>query len=517
MDFSFLRPLEKEDAGRCLPFLWGVATSPYQHEGGYNGPGEPQNNWAWAEAAARVERSGEAVGFWKRAESFLEEVARLGLNAFRMGIGWERVQPVRFLHSQKRAARMVPPFDQEALDRYAAILAYCRKLGLEPVVTLHHFTHPAWLGPDAWLSDGTVVAFEKFVHKTVSYFLKVLPADYGCPPPRFYLTINEPNVLALCGYFFPLFPVTQTHGLRAMLGALARLLEAHVRAFDCIHELYQGLGLYPWVSLNLHASNLYWLDMAWWDLLHAGPLGLKPDQAFAYLKDRARSLERRLKKELSLRFPLSQRILGDWFRCLHHGIAHLLPSERCWRRLVRLLGSRPSPPLDFVAFDYYLPLVEDWFHRPRLKEFGGLKGKNWAQRLASLCTVRWWEWPCRASALEWFVTQLAEFGLPLLVAENGMAERATERARPDGVSRSEYIIQHVRELVRLRREGHPLFGYFYWSLVDNYEWGTYEPEFGLFSLSPEGRLQEKTSGSDGDSAAEVFAQEVAKAQELVGV
>ena len=41
--------------------------------------------------------------------------------------------------------------DQEALSRYADILAGCRDSGMEPVVTLHHFTHPAWLGPDPWL------------------------------------------------------------------------------------------------------------------------------------------------------------------------------------------------------------------------------------------------------------------------------------------------------------------------------------------------------------------------------
>jgi beta-glucosidase/6-phospho-beta-glucosidase/beta-galactosidase len=35
---------------------------------------------------------------------------------------------------------------------------------------------------------------------------------------------------------------------------------------------------------------------------------------------------------------------------------------------------------------------------------------------------------------------------------------------------------------KLRAEGLPLVGYFHWSMTDNYEWGTYDPRFGLFGV-----------------------------------
>ena len=47
-----------------IPFLWGVSTSPYQTEGGYNGPGQPQTNWAMAEQRKDVARSGKTADFW---------------------------------------------------------------------------------------------------------------------------------------------------------------------------------------------------------------------------------------------------------------------------------------------------------------------------------------------------------------------------------------------------------------------------------------------------------------------
>ena len=49
-------------------FLWGVSSCPYQHEGGYNGEGEPQNNWAAWERSGKVARSGRSVDFWNRYE-----------------------------------------------------------------------------------------------------------------------------------------------------------------------------------------------------------------------------------------------------------------------------------------------------------------------------------------------------------------------------------------------------------------------------------------------------------------
>jgi len=74
-------------------FLWGVASSGYQCEGGYNGPGRPHNNWAAAEADGRAHRTGDATGFWLRHREDLDNAASIGLNAFRLSIEWARVQP----------------------------------------------------------------------------------------------------------------------------------------------------------------------------------------------------------------------------------------------------------------------------------------------------------------------------------------------------------------------------------------------------------------------------------------
>ena len=90
-------------------FRFGVATAGFQIEGGYNGEGEPANNWADWERSGRVEPSGIALDFWNRAEDHLDLAAAAGCDAFRLSIEWARCEPAE------------GEVDDDAFDRYAAI------------------------------------------------------------------------------------------------------------------------------------------------------------------------------------------------------------------------------------------------------------------------------------------------------------------------------------------------------------------------------------------------------------
>ena len=121
------------DAERSLlgaGFVIGVATAGYQVEGGYNGAGEPGNNWLNWERSGRVERSGIACDFWEHPEAALDRASAIGCNAFRLSVEWARLR-TRADH-----------FDEVALARYVEILSMCAARGLQPMVTLHHFPTP---------------------------------------------------------------------------------------------------------------------------------------------------------------------------------------------------------------------------------------------------------------------------------------------------------------------------------------------------------------------------------------
>ncbi|HEY9856162.1 MAG TPA: family 1 glycosylhydrolase [Stenomitos sp.] len=129
--------------------------------------------------------------------------------------------------------------------------------------------------------------------------------------------------------------------------------------------------------------------------------------------------------------------------------------------LRQVLGTDEGlPKLDYIAIDYYTRLkVRLPFQLPGC-----------------------WDWPVYP---EGFYNALKHYhqwtGLPVLVAENGMATEDLKE-RQDGWTREAYLTAHVEQLQRAIKDGVPVLGYIHWSITDNYEWGSYRPRFGLYSV-----------------------------------
>ena len=76
-------------------------------------------------------------------------------------------------------------------------------------------------------------------------------------------------------------------------------------------------------------------------------------------------------------------------------------------------------------------------------------------------------------------------GLPLWVVENGLCNRVRNGRsypRSDGWDRPRYLRENIAAVMAAVDEGIPISGYWHWSLVDNYEWGSYQPRFGLYGV-----------------------------------
>lgn len=466
-------------------FLWGVATSGYQSEGGYNQPGQPHNNWAEWEQRGSVQVTGEGPQFWKRyAEDF--GLARgMELNAFRLGIEWARVQP-----SFDSESVPAPEWDESAIAGYADRLAACRDAGMEPVVTLHHFTHPAWLGIDAWLQPATVDYFETYVRHVTRELNRQLIERHSQPPVRWFITLNEPNILVLNSYFGHQFPAKALPGNHSILRAYNHLLAAHIRAYNVIHDVYEAEGwTRPQVSLNTYCSDLYWNDKFIWDLLAVRELGITRERLADYL----------LQGETKLHFAFVDADLPfrrnlTWY----FGKAAKWLAGRVARRqivpenLAVVLDELDRSPrrqvFDFVGLDYYDPFFGHLFRLPTFHdlEFPSRGVRDW---LMDGLSSKWWNWRCLPQGLPLFARYYSEtlFHRPVLIAENGMAMRRkfdnkVVSRREDGLTRSAFLKAHVREVIDAVKAGVPIIGYLHWSLTDNYEWGSFTPRFGLFSL-----------------------------------
>jgi beta-glucosidase len=498
-------------------FFWGVATSGYQAEGGYNGPGEPLNNWAWAEAQGDVVPSGRTADFWTLAHDDFARCRDMGLNAFRMSIEWSRVQPTTVLGEKEglAAGAEPPPFDERALYSYAQRIAECRAHGLEPVITLHHFVYPSWLGLDAWLKPATIDHFLTFVRHTLDYLLRTLPQDFGCAPPRWFITLNEPNLQAFNHYLYRLFPSGRRIGLDTTVECLGLLFEAHIRTYRLIHELYQGSGISPMVSFNNYCSDLYWGDSAMLDLLLAPSRGVPIESVKTDLIARGHAFDQDFNS--AKLFPLHgpRYFVGQLMKRLHHHLASRIFSFPAWDRLVSVLYERTEVPLDYIAFDYYDPFIAHALRWPSWSDFD-LRKRSIRDWVLESVASKWWDWRMLPEGLAFFVRHLGRYGLPLLIAENGMALRRLPDNRPfqrrDNLTRSRYLREHVRVVSRMVEQGQPLIGYLHWSLFDNYEWGSFAPRFGLYSLDYTVYPTRHAVDTTGDNASATYAQEIGEAR-----
>jgi beta-glucosidase len=194
-------------------FKWGVATAAHQVEG----DNIHNDWWAWEQVDGHIKQghtSGLACGWWENAEADFDRAAEMGLNALRLSVEWSRIEPRPGV------------FDDSALERYSQMLQGLRERGIEPMVTLHHFSSPSWLAEQGgWEAPETVPLFARFVRRVVDALGK--HCDLWC-------TINEPNVYGVMGYLDGVFPPGQSDR-RAALRVIRNMLAGHAAAYREIH------------------------------------------------------------------------------------------------------------------------------------------------------------------------------------------------------------------------------------------------------------------------------------------
>jgi beta-glucosidase/6-phospho-beta-glucosidase/beta-galactosidase len=479
-------------------FAVGVATAGYQIEGGYNGDGEPANNWYSWERSGRVQRSGLACAFWSHPGEVLDRAAAIGCNTFRLSVEWARLEP--------EPGR----FDEAALERYVEILEMCAAHGLQPIITLHHFTHPAFLGEEFWLRPGSPDRFARHV-------ARVLPAL--SPHCRRWVTINEPNVLMLKGWVEGAHPPGRRAAFADAFCVLDNLLTAHVLAADAI------LAVQPeaLVTSNTSSSSIYEHDRLLTDLLLVRAAGVPASDVDRYVDERRALHDAAFPPQHAGEFALRR-----FFAAVGpYGTTPGPGGGSQWSRL-RSAARRPAPRrvlsaayasphascLGAVGLDWYDPVASHALQLPGRRRPTG--GRDWSPGRPL------WDMPVHPDGLRaWCRTEAALHpDLPLWVVENGMATRVAggraggradgrAGARADGWDRPRFLKEHFAALVAAIEEEAPVTAYLHWSLVDNYEWGSYEPRFGIFGLDrsdPSGAVRWLDTDAAGHDAAGAFAR-----------
>jgi beta-glucosidase len=473
--------------GTGLPegFLFGASTAGFQIEGGFNGPGQPANNWLAWEQVGRVEPSGDAVGFWEHPEEALDRAADMGCDSFRLGVEWARVVPGP------------GEVDGKALAGYVDIVQGCVDRGLEPLVTLHHFTHPDWLGEDLWLRPDAPERYRSWVEVAVASL---------APWVRHWVTVNEINVLAAGSWLLGMYPPGRTLAFEDAAVATDHLLSAHVLGYEAIHRVRPDAV----VTTNNSCLTAYPYDRMLIDVLLARSSGVERRHVGEWLRDRRRQHDALVPPAgLSERLARGVGVATATYRPRRHGAGS--PGSgpgRTWggavpRKAVDAVYDSPHErTLDVLGLDWYDPAVGRHFRLPGHRTAGG--------RSALPTRELWDDVPDPRGLTVWLSAQhsLAP-GLPLWVVENGLCNRVRDgQAYPrlDGWDRPRYLREHLAAVMAAVDDGVPVAGYWHWSLVDNYEWGSYEPRFGLhgFDRGSDGATRWQERDALGDDAAGTY-------------
>jgi beta-glucosidase len=419
-------------AGAFPPgFKWCVATAAHQIEGG----NERSDWWAFEQQPGRIkngDRSGDAADHWHRLEQDVQLLRELGVTQYRFSVEWAKIEPVE------------GRIDDEALEHYVDEVRMLRASGIEPLVTLMHFTLPAWVAAKGgWAWDGIVPAFAAQAAR--------VEAALG-PYVRDWVTVNEPMVAVLNGYVLGLFPPAQTDFATAVL-PMTNMLKAHAAAYHALHRAAATAGRTARVGVA-HHLRLFEPWTSW------NPL------------DRY----------------IVQRIDAVWnwafFDALETGrlVAYLPFTLDVDTQVPDAAGTQ-----DFVGINYYT--------RDRLAFSLTAPGK-YEQRISPGTPLTDLGWEIYPEGLYAVVKEASAHapGRSIMITENGLADAADSR-------RAGFLRDHLGALQHAIADGVPVEGYCHWSLLDNFEWAEgFAPRFGLYAVDY--ATQERTLRPSG----EVFRQ-----------
>lgn len=123
---------------------------------------------------------------------------------------------------------------------------------------------------------------------------------------------------------------------------------------------------------------------------------------------------------------------------------------------------------DFIGLNYYFTTQFKDLHRSNNDDFNSDTG--------------WWIYPL---GLYKILKSLKKYKKPIYITENGLADAMD-------VSRPRFIREMLSECIRAMNKGVDLRGYFYWSLIDNFEWHQgYWPKFGLVEVDRQNNFMRK--------------------------
>ena len=447
MSFGVVAPnYEQEKLVFPRGFLKGVARSFYQ-DGGHNNwsslAKRPESNWSWFENHKIRFNIGGRISL--RKHSPIRHGEKIG-NA---SDGWKRAfRDIALLKKLGCTAQRfsvewaeIEPqegvFNEEALSFYER---YCDALianGIKPMITLYHWVHPLW--------------FEKrggFLQvKNTKYFIRYAKKvfDRLGGKVKLWCTINEPTVISACGYILGLHSAGKVFHFYDAGIVLRNLLNAHVRVYKTLKAMPGGKEAQIGIVHQLLCFEPYRYRL---------PFGL--------------SLSNPVGKQLSriLNFSFAHDMVK---RFLATGVfEYKVVGSPC----IQYVDKAAPKSYDFIGLNFYSRIVLGFGEA----HYAGEPMTDLGHSI-------------RPDTMYEAIHEMAQLGKPIYITENGLADAK-------GDCRELFIKSYLGAVHKAVMEGIDVRGYFYWSLLDNFEWSEgFNMKFGLYAVHRKTKARSLRKGS----------------------
>lgn len=396
-------------------FKFGVSTAAYQIEADV-----PPSNWMLWEQ--QVDKNGKQRAPTNQLKCdgfnrFLQdaELAKsMGCKIYRFSFSWSRLNPAP------------GEFRSDILMTYREWCVKLREMGMEPLVTIWHFEHPAWLEKSGSINSTEFVkAFEEYCKFVVNGIYDVCDL---------YHTTNEPIGFVSASLFAGIHPPGKGT-FTDIINGMANLMECHAIGYRIIHEKN------PKAKVSFAKNLTPMVPVHKWSLIET---------------------------------------LGAWIMNYYNSVAF----DVFKTGKIRFLWMTREVPgiinsLDFISLNHYYVIFfsidpRDW----AVFEGDTTYLMSYGQRFIETSDFHWGMFSnSLAESVKWTNRLFNPNKLPILISEHGCAD-ATD------IKRRWFLRDSLKYLSEIPKEEVNLMGYVHWTLFDNYEWaaGT-DMKFGLFETN----------------------------------
>ena len=396
-------------------FLIGAATAAHQVEGS----NIHSDYWAQEHMphSSFAEPSGIACDHYNRFEEDIRLMAQAGLNAYRFSIEWARIEPEE------------GQFDENELAHYRQVIRCCRENGVEPMVTLMHFTSPVWLiKKGGWEAESTIAYFRRYA----AYVAQKLGDEI-----KYVCTINEANMGLQLAAIFRRF---------RLMAEQAKKAEGTVQVGMNFQKMMENMQYAAMENAEIFGTPQ--------PQIFVSSRTAEGDALVFRAHQAAKEAIKAIHPEIQVGITLS---LHD-LQALPGGEAF---AEKAWEEEFRHY-------LPFIQGDDFLGVQN--YTRTQY----GPTGQLACPAGAELTQMDYEFYP---EALEHVIRKVhADFPGNLIVTENGVATA-------DDTRRVKFICRALQGVESCLRDGIPVKGYCHWSLMDNFEWQKgFSMTFGLIAV-----------------------------------